>query len=351
MMADKRPKRSDRLLAVLDEYRATMIVMHNNPDPDAIAAGWALKELIESRLRVPTRLIGGGGIVRAENRQMVQLLRAPIELVSDYREFRDAAAVLVDCGPAAGNHLLAEHAIRPIAVIDHHATSADGELVVFDDVRPHVAASATIVASYLKEQRLEPDSDLATALLYAIRTETRGGATMHSRLDRRMIAWLSEFGNPSILAEIESAPLPRDYFADLVLALQCSFLYDDAAICFLPSAQGAEIVAEVADLLVRCEDVRRVLCAAAVDGDVYLSVRVAKGAGNAAEMIRSVVRQLGSGGGHQHRAGGKIVNCADSSEATESVFQQLRGRWLETCGVDRRRGTRLVPKRRIVSNL
>ncbi|HID22577.1 MAG TPA: hypothetical protein EYP14_09265, partial [Planctomycetaceae bacterium] len=67
-MASRSPNRSERLLRVLSEYDRLVVVTHDNPDPDAIAAGWALLTLIESRLKRSARLVGGGAIVRAENR-------------------------------------------------------------------------------------------------------------------------------------------------------------------------------------------------------------------------------------------------------------------------------------------
>ena len=165
--------------------------------------------------------------------------------------------------------------------------------IPFRDVRLRVAATATIAASYLREQHLEPPQELATALLYAIRTETRGGDTFHSRLDRTIIAWLTRFANPALLAEIENAPLPRDYFADLVLALQNAFIYDGAALCFLPRAAGAEIVGEVADLIARCDEVRCVLCAArsvTISSCRYARTAIRR---SAADLVQTVVHGLG----------------------------------------------------------
>ena len=47
--------KSDRLLAVLAQYQQCLVVMHDNPDPDAIATGWAILALIEERLGCPAR--------------------------------------------------------------------------------------------------------------------------------------------------------------------------------------------------------------------------------------------------------------------------------------------------------
>jgi nanoRNase/pAp phosphatase (c-di-AMP/oligoRNAs hydrolase) len=349
-VAVKRTTRSSRLLEVLREFESSLIITHDNPDPDAIASGWALVSLVREKLGQPARLVGGGGIVRAENRHMVRLLQPPIELLDNVQVVGKTAAVLVDCDLAAGNHLLASSALRPVAVIDHHLSHGPRQRVRFRDVRPHVAASASIVASYLREQGLAIDWKLATALLYAIRTETLGGETHYSRLDKQILAWLSERADPKTLAEIESAPLSGEYFSDLVLALQSTFVYDDAALCFLPKAQGAEIIGEVADLLIRHVDVKRVLCAALIGEDLLLSVRTERGSGDASELVRRTLENLGQGGGHQHRAGGKI-NRNRCTCPPDGLCDELRNRWLNACQVDRQRGTRLVAKREIVRNL
>ncbi|MHB0957721.1 MAG: DHH family phosphoesterase [Pirellulaceae bacterium] len=342
--------RSARLLHTLADYEQVLVITHDNPDPDAIASGWALCWLVQEKLAKTARLIGGGAIVRAENRHMVKLLGPPIELVEEIAVDQHTATVLVDCSSTMSNHLLCSCGLSPIAVIDHHQRHGPPQRLAFRDIRPHVAASATIVASYLKAEHLEPSNDLATALLYGIQTETQGGETHYSPLDRRMVTWLVKYADPGKLAEIANAPLPPEYFADLVLALQSTFVYDEAAICFLPRAEGPETVGQVADLLVRCEGIQNVLCGAAVGQNLFLSVRTDRDAGNAAELVHQLLAGLGLGGGHEHRAGGRI-RLASCALTGEQLTDELRNRWLATCGSDRQRGTRLVARREIVKNL
>ena len=343
-------RRSTRLLNALAGYEQVLVVTHDNPDPDAIASGWALRWLIREKLAKNARLIGGGAIIRAENRHMVKLLNPPIELLEEVAANEHTAAVLVDCSSSMSNHLLCSSGLRPIAVIDHHQIRGARPRLAFRDIRPHVAASATIVASYLKEERLEPTGDLATALLYGIQTETQGSETHYSPLDRRMVTWLVKFADPGKLAEIENAPLPPEYFSDLVLALQSTFVYDEAAICFLPRVEGPETVGEVADLLIRCEGIQQVLCGAVLGEDLFISVRTDREAGNAAELVHQTLAGLGLGGGHEHRAGGRI-RLGQCPLAGEPLTDELRNRWLAACGSDRQRGTRLVARREIVKNL
>jgi nanoRNase/pAp phosphatase (c-di-AMP/oligoRNAs hydrolase) len=342
--------RSQRLLDVVQKYEHILIVAHDNPDPDAIASGWAIGWMVREQLGRETRLVAGGGIVRAENRQMVELLEPPVELVDELPDQPNTAAVIVDCSPDADNQMLFGTELQPVGVIDHHQDSKRGKRLPFRDVRPSVAASASIASSYLREQQMVPHGRLATALLYAIRTETKGSETHYSRLDRRMVSWLSEWADPSKIAQIENAPLSNGYYSDLVLALQSTFVYDTAALCFLPRAEGAEIIGEVADLIVRGEAIEQVLCAAVINDELLLSVRTDRGCGSAAELARTTLRGLGQGGGHQHRAGGKI-RLSKVNGSMEALFDELRNRWLSTCGIDRQRGTRLVARRDIVRHL
>lgn len=342
---------SDRLLHVLSKYDRHLVVMHDNPDPDVIAAGWSIHCLVEEKLGRTARIIGGGAIVRAENRHMVELLNPPIELVSEIRAEPDTATILVDCGVGTTNHILTRAGIQPVAVIDHHQQSEAIRSIPFCDIRVDAAASASITASYLREQNIDPGMKLATALLYAIRTETCGSETAHSPLDRAIVKWASTIADPAILAEIENAPLEPEYFSDLALAMQCTDLYQSSAVCFLPRALGPEIVGEVADLLVRCRGVQTVLCAAVINDDLVLSARTDSDGGNAASLLRTAINGLGGCGGHLHRAGGKIPRVAPDSNLRIALLDLLRSRWLEACGVDASQGIRLVARRDIFENL
>lgn len=345
-----RRRRSDRLLDALRPSERIVVLMHDNPDPDAIASAWAVSRLVLRQLGKRAKIVGGGNIVRAENRHMLRLLKPPIELVSEVKCGPGTAIIFVDCGAEAANHLDINGSSEVVAVIDHHSTSRQNLRLPFVDIRPAMASTAAICAGYLREQNIEPDERLATALLYATRAETRGEEFAHSRQDRAIISWLSDFANPEWLAEIECAPLPRAYFGDLVLALQNTFLYDDAAFCLLPRAEGPEIVGEVADLLIRCDGVRRVFCGAAINDGIVVSVRTTRDAEHAGRLIQRVLAGLGRSGGHAQRAGGHIAGVT-AERITESMEDDLRDRWLEACRIDRERGTRLIPLHELVDNL
>lgn len=347
-MARRIRKRSDQLLAAIDGQEVA-IVTHDNPDPDAIASGWALHELLRNS-GTNARLIGRGAVVRAENLTMIRLLQPPLELVSRLPS-PGIAVILVDCVPTGENHLLNGSPVNPLAVIDHHEPNGHRFRVAYRDVRPSATATASIVASYLREQGIEPNRALATATLFAIRTETSGHDAQLSRTDRSIITWLSKYADHTKLAAIANAPLSRAYFSDLLLALENTFVYADAAICLLPQASGTEIVGEVADMLIRCEDIKRVLCAAAVGKDLIVSARTTPDGGDAVARLGATVRGLGHWGGHKHRAGGKIPDFPALDLAPDTINTTLKDRWLRSCSVEQQRGTRLVRRQAILEHL
>lgn len=342
--------RSERFLAALEPYEQITIITHNSPDPDGIASGWALSLLIRSKLDRTPRFVAGGAVLRAENVQMIRLLEPPLSFVDEIDCPPSCGLVLADCVPGAGNHLLSETDVRPVAVLDHHQLGEYKYRVKFRDVRPGVSATATIAASYLLEQGLVPNSALATALLYALRTDTKTTYPKLSRVDRRIISWLAGMVDYRKLTEIENAPLGRTYFSDLLLAMQNTFLYGNFAICFLPSAKGPEIVGEVADLLVRCEEIEGILCAAAVGESVLISARTTPKGGNVVPLLRTTLRGIGQSGGHPHRAGGKL-SLGQGKTFDRELQKELRERWLCACRSDEKRGVRLVARKEVLEHL
>lgn len=341
--------RSEELCAALADYDQIVIVTHDNPDPDAIASGWALKRLFSRRLKREARLVGGGAVVRAENQHMMNLLNPPLELVQSLKPRDTTAVVFVDCRPHVAEHLLQNDRFDIVAVIDHHLGGKRPDLP-FVDIRPRTAAAASMTAGYLREQNIKPSERLATAMLYAIRTETCGNEFHHTQQDRKEIQWLTSYANPEWLAEIQSAPLTRSYYSDMVLALQSTFQYGDAAFCLLPQAEGQEVVGEVADLLIRCDGINRIFCGAVVGRDLVCSVRTKSDDDNAAKLVQKTLDGLGFGGGHGHRAGGKAASIPQG-RITETLEDNLRDRWLKACKSKRKRGTRLVAKSAIEGSL
>ena len=344
---------SKRLLELALAYENIVVMAHNNPDPDAISSGWAIVHLIRERIGKTAAFVASGEIVRAENRKMVFLLEPPLQLNTPITSSPRDLLIIIDCDVKAANHPPIDPKVQPVAVIDHHVDTgaSDSDECVFKDLRPGVASTASIAASYLNEQGLEPPANLATALVYGIRTETKAGETDYSPLDREMLAWVTRYSNPSWVAQIEDATLRVPYFSDMALAFQRTTLHGDTAFCVLSQCQGPESVGEVADLLLRCETIQNVFCGAIFRNNLILSVRTQDPARNAAKAVVLLLAGIGHGGGHPHRAGGIIHDVGNDSHKHEELFTELRKRWLEICHAEGQPETRLVSRTSILNCL
>jgi nanoRNase/pAp phosphatase (c-di-AMP/oligoRNAs hydrolase) len=284
-----------------------LILTHDNPDPDALASGKALAELLQDAWQIRSRLFYSGLVLRVENQAML------IELTPEW-EHCDApadldsysAVALVDTQPGAGNNRLArDH--RPQIVIDHHhplrETLPD---VPFVDVRPEIGATVTMVDQYLDRAGVKIDSDLATAMFYGIKTDTRGLSRGTTEAD--MVTYLRLLAqiDRSKLIQIEQAGLPVVYFQAFSDGLRATRLYDHALVADLGDMHRPDLPAELADLLIRLKGARAALCLGVHEQTLYLSVRTKPMGQDAGLLVQKIIIPPGSAGGHGTMAGGQF---------------------------------------------
>src|SRR5690606_7116659 len=169
------------------------ILIHSDPDPDALSSAFALRVLLRrSADTAPSVTLGT--MSRPENRRMAELLHLRVTEVSLEELRRFERVVVADVQP----HDFEGDGPR-FAVIDHHPLDHRYH-AEFVDVRPGLGATATMLTQYLRaddEERITPP--LATALIHGIRTDTdtltRGVtpydveayAYLQNRADRRLL--------------------------------------------------------------------------------------------------------------------------------------------------------------------
>ncbi len=298
-------RRLGRLLDTLRGARRVLVLIHDHPDPDALASGWVLRQILRHKLGPRVDLAYGGLIARAENRAMVDLLRIPAVYHRQLRFASYGAIALVDTQPGTGNNSLpAGHSVQ--AVIDHHPLRRGARGVPFCDVRPAYGATATILSEYLHAAGMAEDRRTATALFYAIRSETQNLGREATAADARAFAALFPRVNNLILARIEEAPVSRGYLAVLDRACRATRLYDGVAITRLDRLPYPDAAAQLADLLARVERVRWSLVLGCHGGQIYLSARTTRRRANAGRLLRRIVGTYGKAGGHGTMAGGRV---------------------------------------------
>jgi len=311
------------LLSVLDRPGRLIILPHDNPDPDALASAAALRYLAKSLAGKEAAIGLGGYVGRAENRAMVRYLNIPLVPVADLPlRARDALIALVDTQPGRQNNSLPD-GVKPSIVIDHHPQYSTFKEVPFADMRDGYGATSTILTEYLMGSRLPVETKIATALFYGIMAETQDLGREASQPDMMATHFLYPHTNKRRLSKIENARVPREYFAGFRAAIDSAVIYDRAIVSILGVIRYPDLVAEMADFLLRLDQVEWAAAIGKYEDYLYVSLRTTHRDVNAGDLLQRV---LGSdhAGGHDMIAGGRLaLNGADWENAAAGVRSRL----------------------------
>lgn len=301
-----------------------LILPHDNPDPDSLAAATGLARLLAQAGFTCT--IGMAGIIgRAENRAMVRELQLHLQPVEGLHFDRYAIVGLVDTQPGTGNNSLPPGRGADI-VVDHHPHRGKTCDAPWCDIRPDCGASSTIVWSYLREKQVPWDPLLATAFLYAIKTETQDLGRDAGPAERQAYIELNALADHARLHRITNPKLGREHFVALDRACRNAICWGDLVAVNLGTLRYPDLVAEIADLMLAYDRASWCLCVGEHEGGVFLSVRSDVEDAHAGELIRRVVGSKGAAGGHGFSAGGRLHQRVAGEAELKGVYDELVGR-------------------------
>ncbi len=332
----------DRLVEYAKGHKRALILTHDNPDPDSLAAGVALAHLLEKLAGVEAIVAYGGIVGRAENRALIRVLKLPVVPVARVL-FDDFDLIcMVDTQPEQGNHSLpARH--FPDVVIDHHPERPDSHLAPIADVGGPIGATSTVVADYFRASGLKIPQDVATALFYGIKADTRDLGRQTTKQDVDAYLWLFPMTDKDALGEIEHPRLPDDYFKLIHAGIEKALVYGDAIVCDIGEIYAPDMVAEVAERFSFLEDVRFSLAFGEYADALYYSLRTIDRRINAGRLIRDVIEaEGGSAGGHGTMAGARIPVKGLSAAAKKRLREEVVRAFLDAFGVKGRKPKKLV---------
>jgi nanoRNase/pAp phosphatase (c-di-AMP/oligoRNAs hydrolase) len=264
-------ERLQLLLGAVRGMDRILILPHNDPDPDAIASAIALRHLLAERSSVEARIAYQGIIGRAENKALVRYLGHPLRRLKNSDLQRADAVALIDTQPGAGNNPLPPGR-SPTIVFDHHPWRDETAGSAFAEVRPDVGATSTILTEYLKATGIEPTPPLATALFYGIKSDTMGLGRGAGPADAAVYFYLQPRIDVDALVEIERAQVPAEYFRSFYIALRAARVYHNVVMAYIGQMDYPDLVAEMADLLLRLEGIRWAICMGAYQGELVLGL-------------------------------------------------------------------------------
>jgi nanoRNase/pAp phosphatase (c-di-AMP/oligoRNAs hydrolase) len=335
----------ERLHQLVQHKRKVLIATHTNPDPDSIASTYALRHLFAS-WGINSVLVYGGIIGRAENKAMITRLRIPLRSIRTINPFNFTMVSLVDCQPFSGNTPL-PLSLVPGIVVDHHPARKISLLkkIPFVDIRPAYGSTSSILAEYLVEQGVDINRRLATALYYGIMSDTRYLGRDAHEVDVKLSAVLYPKVLGKTLSQIEYPPLPREYFRILGQALESTVWYPPQGVVLseLGEIADPDMVAIIADFLIRMDGVRWLICLGEMDQAIFFSLRRTRyHKGSADKLARDLIRGIegASAGGHEATAGGRwdLAPLQNRKEAAK----RLKERFLKRLDCDISKGIPVV---------
>lgn len=335
-------KNLKRLGTIVKEANKTIaIVVQDNPDPDAIASAMSLKRIIE-RMGKVADIIYGGKIGYEENKALINLLEietVPISKIKDIGSYSKVA--LIEASVPGENNSLPKD-IRPDIIIDHHPYDPKKVSADYIDIRPELGATSTIMTGYLTEVGLEISEELATLLLYGIKTDTGNFTRGATPKDIQAVALLYPKASQELLNKIETPLMSSETLDVLGEAIKNRRSLGSLLLANAGFIRDRDTLPQAADHLLKLEGVATVLVYGLTKDVVHISARNKDIRINLGEAMETAFGDIGEAGGHPTAAAAKINlglfgDAKDKGLLLKLAEEAVTDRFLKVVGVEEKK--------------
>jgi nanoRNase/pAp phosphatase (c-di-AMP/oligoRNAs hydrolase) len=273
-----------------------VIVLHNDPDPDAMASGLALRNVLR-RTKQTAVLAALQGVTRPENQRMMNLLDIQVEILTPEQVVNFDRVAMVDVQPHAFRGVID----RVDLVIDHHPEQP-GYTSVYKDIRADYGSTSTILTEHLRAIDVNISERTATAMLYAIKSDTLFFNRQANRVDIEAFSYLYPLADATLIRKMEGAEITMDRLEYVLKAKQHGRMEEQVFCAFLGTSLREDFIPYVADFYLQLENVRWTIVSGIVNDSLVMSVRNLGYSRNAGEFVRKYFNDIGSAGGHRSMA-------------------------------------------------
>jgi len=299
---DHRKSRMENVSAFLKLFSGTdTVLIVVNPDPDSIASAFAVKRLLWKRVKKSV-ICSVGEILRLQNRAMVNLLKIPVVGIDRASPHTFNRFVLVDSQPDHAERLAG---FNFDAIIDHHpkgGTLKAGHI----DIRPEYGATASILIEYLREAGIRPSAKLATALLYAIKTDTDNFERDASVADIEQFRYVFQYANMHVLRKIENSDLKESDLRYFQNALERRVGTKKRAYAHRGKVSSPDICVQIADFFMRVYEMTWSFVSGVHENTLVIILRSDGYRKDAGKLAKRVFGSIGTAGGHRGAARAEI---------------------------------------------
>jgi nanoRNase/pAp phosphatase (c-di-AMP/oligoRNAs hydrolase) len=321
--------RVERIRAHFEDASRILILMQDDPDPDAIASALALRTLL-GRNRTGAPICTFGTITRPENLAMCEILDIDVEPITTREMHGFDRVAMVDVQPS----FLEERFVEVDLVIDHHPIEEPIRARI-RDVRPSYGATSTILVEYLRAADVKITQRLATALLYGIKADTLGLERGGTRADLDAYAYLYLLANHNALRRIERPALGEAALDALAAGLAKRRIIKGVFFSHLGAVATADLIPQFADFGLQAKGVEWSVVSGVVGDEVHVSVRSVGYVRSAGDVTRAAFGDLGGAGGHRTMAKAVVpltALCGPDRADAAKCQERLAQRFLRALG-------------------
>jgi len=279
-----------------EEAESVLILLQDDPDPDAIASGLALRQVL-GRNKQTAPLGSYGRVTRPENIAMVKLLEIEIDKITKTTIKKFDRIAVVDLQPPH----LANPPKEIDLVIDHHPEQFNYNSRL-KDIRPSYGATSTILLEYLLCSNSSIGTRLATALLYGIKSDTFALSREVNEWDVQAFSYLYPLANQNLMRRIERPELPPAALDALSAALKNRRVIDKVAFVNLGRVERDDLIPQMADFALSFEGIEWAFVSGVYGPNYIISVRNVGYVRAAGRVLKEAFGKLGPAGGHASMA-------------------------------------------------
>ena len=313
------------------DREAAVVLMHPNPDPDAMAAAMgvaALGKQVDTEITIQYP----GQIRHQENRAFRTVLELDIEAIDHVTELAAEDVILVDHNEPRGFDGC--DGVLPLAVVDHHPGDGSGEQ--FTDVRTDYGASSSVIAEYFgdigaapvpaDEHASETNADrvvpsyTATGLLYGILADTQHLTVGAATADFDAAAYLQPGVDEDKLDRVANPAVDAEVLEIKARAIAGRQTQGSFGVSDVGTVSNADAIPQAADELIRLEGITAVVVIGEREGTIHLSGRSRDDRVHMGRALEEATTDAptASAGGHARMGGGQIAPKTEVTDGGET---------------------------------
>lgn len=304
-------KTAETFLKAVAKYNPIAICILGSPDPDAIAAAFAIK-LILNRQAIDADIFAEKQLSLSQNKAFAGKLKIPIYFGQKIDLAKYQAYLVPDFQTNRVEQI--GDAIPCVAHLDHHCQQGPTVKADFSLIRTDAGATSTLVALMIKSLNPgfseEEMTALATALTFGIQTDTDKYNNI-TELDFEALSYLSAYVDWSVLQGLNSMPLSPETLNLYSRAKQNGEVYREWAFYGLGfiDARHRDSIAVIADMLLKNSDHKLVAVFAVIENhkeqETYLDVSL-RSNNSAVDLNRIIKNITPNGGGRKYKGAYQI---------------------------------------------